>query len=64
MYVAEIVEGPLPRLRTVAVYRDGGPADNFEQDLPGSSASHVLTDGFFARSKEVRNERRAAQASA
>src|SRR4051812_15914253 len=54
VYVAEIVEERLPRLRTIAVYRDGGPADDFEQDLPGSGASHVLTDGLFAWSKDVR----------
>jgi hypothetical protein len=54
VYVAELVEGRLPTARTVAVYRDGGPADGFEQDLPGSAASHVLTDGLFAWSNGVR----------
>src|SRR3954453_20821558 len=54
VYVAETVGGRLPRLRTIAVYRNGGPAPNFEQDLPGSGAGQVLTDGPFAWTKGVR----------
>src|SRR5205823_2462266 len=54
VYVAETVGGRLPRLRTVAVYRNGGPAAGFEQDLSGSGAGQVITDGLFAWTKEVR----------
>jgi two-component system cell cycle sensor histidine kinase/response regulator CckA len=54
VYIAELVDGRRPKVRTVAVYRDGQAADDFEQDLSGSSADQVLTDGSLAWSKEVR----------
>ena len=54
VYVAELVVSRAPKLRTVAVYFDGGPEDDFDQDLSGSSAEYVLTDGFVAASKDVR----------
>jgi PAS domain S-box-containing protein len=54
VYVAELVDGPVSRLRTLAVYRDGAPADEFEQSLPGSCGGQVLEDGRQAWSKDVR----------
>jgi len=53
VYVAGLDDAPVRRLRTLAVSRDGALAENFEQDLPGSSAGQVLSDGSFAWSKDV-----------
>jgi len=53
-YLAEVPEGQAGRVRTVAVYRDGAQADNFEQELPASAAAHVIADGAVAWSSEVR----------
>src|SRR4051812_50102903 len=47
VYVAETVAGPLPRLRSGAVYRGGGPAGNFGQGLPGSGARPGFSGGIF-----------------
>jgi PAS domain S-box-containing protein len=54
VYVGEFNDGPVPKLQTVAVYRDGAPADAFEQNLNGSCADQVLTDGSMAWSRDVR----------
>ena len=53
VYLAELVHTPISRMQTIAVYRDGAPADNFAQDLQGSSANQVLEDGLLGWSKDV-----------
>ena len=53
VYLAELA-GPLSsRIRTLGVCRDAEPSENFDQDLAGTAAAQVLSDGAFACGKDA-----------
>ncbi|HEY1342315.1 MAG TPA: ATP-binding protein [Bryobacteraceae bacterium] len=54
VYIGERAEAPIARVRTLAVFRDGAPAENFEQSLSGTAAAQAMSDGIFACSKDAR----------
>src|SRR6266576_3259997 len=53
VYLGELVGIPFDRIRTLAVFQKGEPAQNFEEKLAGAAASQVMDDGMFLCSKEV-----------
>ena len=52
-YVGEFGGTSSHRLRTLSVIRNHDPSTNFEQELSGTAAGQVLSDGVFAHSKDV-----------
>src|SRR5690348_13127142 len=54
VYIAELVDSPVPKLRTIAVFLDGAPGSSFEQDVSGCAGGQALSDGVFAWSKDAR----------
>src|SRR5690349_3111377 len=48
VYVAEAAAGLTSKIKTVAVLRDGAPAQDFEQGATGAAAFQVLLDGTVA----------------
>jgi PAS domain S-box-containing protein len=53
VYVGELVRIPTSRIRTLAVCRNREPAEDFEQDLPGTASAQVLADGALAWSANI-----------
>jgi len=53
VYIAEVADKPVPKLRSIAVWRDGASADAFEQDLAGAAGRHIVMDGAIAWSRDA-----------
>ena len=47
-FVGELVEPERARVVTVAAWKDGGPADNFDYDLDGTPCQNVIARGICA----------------
>jgi PAS domain S-box-containing protein len=47
-FIGEIVREVPHRIRSIAMYRDGGIVDNVEYDLPGTPCENVVTKTFCA----------------
>jgi PAS domain S-box-containing protein len=53
VYIGELASLPVERFHTVAVFRAGETAENFQQDLAGTASASVLSDGAFACGKDA-----------
>jgi len=53
VYIGELASLPVERFNTLAVFRAGETAENFQQELAGTASGTVLTDGAFTCSKDA-----------
>ncbi|HTT22407.1 MAG TPA: hypothetical protein VMG82_25995 [Candidatus Sulfotelmatobacter sp.] len=53
VYIVELVDSPVPKLRTIAVFLGGALGPSFEQEVSGCAGGQALS-GVFAWSKDAR----------